>query len=150
MPFSSRALCTPFHPRTSWASAGTWGAILAGLLLLVAFGRYEIRVEHPLLPMRLFRSRALTIGTVVTALNFFVMLGAISFIMLYLQNVRGLTPVQAGVRALPLSLASLVASPLGAVLTERFGARFCMPLGMLLQAAACFTLLTWAAPDSYL
>ncbi|MEU2439659.1 MFS transporter [Streptomyces rubradiris] len=132
-----------------WTSAGTWAAIGVGLLLLLLFGRHETRVQHPLLPMRLFRSRALTIGAVVTALNFFVMLGVIFFVMLYLQNVRGLTPVQAGVRTLPLSLASLVASPLGAALTARFGARFCMPLGMLLQAAACFTLLTWSGDSSY-
>ncbi|AYN42987.1 DHA2 family efflux MFS transporter permease subunit [Streptomyces dangxiongensis] len=132
-----------------WASAATWGAILVGLLLLVVFGRHETRVEHPLLPMRLFRSRSLTVGAVITALNFFVMLGVIFFVMLYLQNVRGLTPVQAGVRTLPMSLASLVASLLGAVLTARFGARFCMPLGMLLQAAACFTMLTWSGDSAY-
>ncbi|MDQ0578950.1 MFS transporter [Streptomyces rishiriensis] len=132
-----------------WTSAGTWGAILAGIVLLVLFGWYETRVAHPLLPMRLFRSSALTVGTVVTALNFFVLLGAVFFVMLYLQNVRGCTPVEAGVRTLPLSLASLVASPLGAALTGRFGARFCMPLGMALQAAACFGLLTWSTDSSY-
>ncbi|MFD7769601.1 MFS transporter [Streptomyces sp. NPDC059787] len=132
-----------------WTSAGALGAVAAGVLLLAVFGRYETRVEHPLLPMRLFRSRTLTVGAVVTALNFFVMLGVIFFVMLYLQNVRGLTPVEAGVHTLPLSLASLVASPLGAALTQRFGARFTMPLGMLLQAAACFGMLTWQTDSSY-
>ncbi|MFE6286335.1 MFS transporter [Streptomyces sp. NPDC057877] len=132
-----------------WTSGGTWGAILLGVLVLVVFGWYETRVEHPLLPMRLFRSSALTVGALVTALNFFVMLGGIFFIMLYLQNVRGFTPVEAGVRTLPLSLASLVASPLGAALTQRYGARTCMPLGMVLQAAACFGMLTWSTDSSY-
>nr|AOE23583.1 FoxTVII [Streptomyces diastatochromogenes] len=99
--------------------------------------------------MRLFRSRALTTGTVVTALNFFVLLGVIFFVMLYLQNVRGCTPVEAGVRTLPLSLASLIASPLGAALTGRFRARLTMPLGMLLQSAACFGMLTWRTDSSY-
>ncbi|CAM5681289.1 hypothetical protein STENM327S_04786 [Streptomyces tendae] len=106
-------------------------------------------MEHPLLPMRLFRSRALTIGAVITALNFFVMLGVIFFVMLYLQNVRGFTPVEAGVRTLPLSLASLVASPLGAALTQRFGPRLTMPVGMLLQAASCFGMLTWQTDSAY-
>ncbi|GAA2272943.1 MFS transporter [Streptomyces atrovirens] len=132
-----------------WTSAGTLGAVAAGVLLLAVFGLYETRVEHPLLPMRLFRSRTLTVGAVITALNFFVMLGVIFFVMLYLQNVRGLTPVEAGVHTLPLSLASLVASPLGAALTQRLGARFTMPLGMLLQAAACFGMLTWQTDSSY-
>lgn len=99
--------------------------------------------------MRLFRIRALTVGTVITALNFFVMLGVIFFVMLYLQNVRGFTPVEAGVRTLPLSLASLMASPLGAALTGRFGPRLTMPLGMLLQAAATFGMLSWDTESSY-
>ncbi|MFF9814921.1 MFS transporter [Streptomyces sp. NPDC014006] len=132
-----------------WTSGGTLGAIAAGVVLLLVFGLVETRVASPLLPMRLFRSPALTIGTVITALNFFVLLGVIFFVMLYLQNVRGFTPVEAGVRTLPLSLASVVASPLGAALTDRFGPRFTMPLGMVLQAAACFAVLGWSAHSSY-
>ncbi|MFB7222272.1 MFS transporter [Streptomyces sp. NPDC056227] len=132
-----------------WTSAGTLGAVASGVLILVGFGWYETRVEHPLLPMRLFRIRALTVGTIVTALNFFVMLGVIFFVMLYLQNVRGFSPVEAGVRTLPLSLASLVASPLGAALTGRFGSRLSMPLGMVLQAVATFSMLTWDTSSSY-
>ncbi|MFI6647585.1 MFS transporter [Streptomyces sp. NPDC050529] len=132
-----------------WTSAGTLGTIIAGVLILLLFGRYETRIAHPLLPMRLFRNPALTIGTVITALNFFVLLGMIFFVMLYLQNVRGFTPVQAGIRTLPLSLASVVASPLGAALTQKFGPRLTMPLGMALQAAACFAMLGWGADSSY-
>lgn len=132
-----------------WTSGGTLGAIAAGVLILVLFGRYETRVASPLLPMRLFRNPALTIGAVITALNFFVLLGVIFFVMLYLQNVRGFSPVEAGVRTLPLSLASVVASPLGAALTDRFGPRLTMPLGMALQAIACFTMLSWSADSSY-
>jgi EmrB/QacA subfamily drug resistance transporter len=132
-----------------WASGRTLGALAAGVVVLLAFGVYETRVAAPLLPMRLFRNPALAIGTVITALNFFVLLGVIFFVMLYLQNVRGFTPVEAGVRTLPLSLASVVASPLGAALTGRFGPRFTMPLGMGLQAAACFVMLCWSADSSY-
>ncbi|MET9830319.1 MFS transporter [Streptomyces sp. NPDC006385] len=132
-----------------WASGGTLGAMAAGVVLLLVFGLHQTRIAAPLLPMRLFRSPALTIGTVITALNFFVLLGVIFFVMLYLQNVRGFSPVEAGVRTLPLSLASVVASPLGAALTDRFGPRLTMPLGMALQAVACFTMLTWSADSSY-
>ncbi|MFD9499187.1 DHA2 family efflux MFS transporter permease subunit [Streptomyces sp. NPDC060035] len=132
-----------------WTSGGTLGSIAAGLALLAVFCRYETRREHPLLPMRLFRNRSLTIGTLVTAINFFVMLGVIFFVMLYLQNVRGFTPVESGVRTLPFSLATVVAAPLGAALTQRFGPRLTMPVGMALQAAASLWMLTWDAGSSY-
>ncbi|MFJ6797160.1 MFS transporter [Streptomyces sp. NPDC091268] len=132
-----------------WSSGSTLSALAAGLAILLVFGWYETRVEHPLLPMRLFRSRALTIGTIITAINFFVLLGVIFFVMLYLQNVRGFTPVEAGVRTLPLSLASVIASPLGAKLTERFGAGLSMPLGMVLQGGAAFGVLAWGVNSPY-
>ncbi len=145
-----------------WSSGATLGTLAAGIVVLLVFGWYETRIGHPspgsrlrssrgypILPMRLFRSPALTIGTIITAVNFFVLLGVIFFVMLYLQNVRGFTPVEAGVRTLPLSLASVVASPLGAKLTEKFGARLSMPLGMVLQAAASFGILGWGVHSSY-
>lgn len=132
-----------------WTAGSTIGTIVAGLLILALFGWYETRQEHPLLPMRLFRSPALTIGAVITAINFFTLLGSIFYIMLYLQNVRGYTPVMAGVLTLPLSLASVVASPLGAALTDRFGPRLTMPLGMVLQGAASLGLLGLGTDSSY-
>ncbi|MFC1229047.1 MULTISPECIES: MFS transporter [Streptomyces] len=132
-----------------WTSAGTLGALALGLALLVVFGWYETRQEHPLLPMRLFRNRSLTTGAVMTLLNFFVMLGGIFFIMLYLQNVRGYTPVEAGVSTLPMSIASLFASPLGSQLTARLGARVTIPLGLLLSGAGMFGMLSWSVDSSY-
>ncbi|MEU3948287.1 MFS transporter [Streptomyces sp. NPDC029526] len=132
-----------------WTSGGTLGSIALGLVLLVVFGRYETRQAHPLLPMRLFRNRSLTTGTVMTVLNFFVMLGGIFFIMLYLQNVRGYTPVEAGISTLPMSIASLFASPIGSQLTARFGPRATIPLGLCLSAAAMFGMLTWTVDSSY-
>jgi len=132
-----------------WTSWSTIGTILAGVVTVAGFGLYESRQEHPLLPMRLFANPALTIGTIITAVNFFVLLGSIFYVMLYLQNVRGYSPVTAGVLTLPLSLASVVASPLGAALTDRYGPRLTMPLGMLLQAAASFGLLLLGVHSSY-
>ncbi|MGY0069584.1 MFS transporter [Streptomyces sp. QTS137] len=132
-----------------WTSAGTLGSIVLGLALLVVFGWYETRQEHPLLPMRLFRDRSLTTSSVMTLLNFFVLLGGIFFIMLYLQNVRGYTPVEAGVSTLPLSLASLFASPVGSQLTTRFGPRVTIPLGLVLSGAAMFGMLSWSLDSSY-
>ncbi|KOT87402.1 tetracenomycin C resistance and export protein [Streptomyces sp. NRRL F-5755] len=148
-----------------WGAGSTLGVLAAGVVVVLAFGWYERRLErpvsgsrtgadaarrgHPLLPMRLFRSRTLAIGTVISAVNFFVLLGSIFFVMLYLQNVRGFTPVEAGVRTLPLSLASVVASPVGAKLTEQFGARVSMPLGMVLQAGASFGMLGWGVQSPY-
>ncbi|MFC4116152.1 MFS transporter [Nonomuraea zeae] len=132
-----------------WGSAATLGCLALGLLVLAGFGLFEARRRHPLLPMRLFRNPSLTAGTIITALNFFVLLGVIFLLMLYLQNVRGYSAVMTGVYTLPLSLASIVAPPIGAKLTERFGPRLTMPLGMASQAVAAFSLLGAGTSSSY-
>ncbi|GAA3079098.1 MFS transporter [Streptomyces glomeratus] len=132
-----------------WGAGGTVGCIAGGLAVLLFFGWYETRVSHPLVPMRLLRSPTLTSGTLVTAINVFVLLGTLFLVMLYLQNVRGYTPLEAGWRMMPLSVASIGASPLGATVTERFGARLTLPLGMLLEAGASFGLLGLDVDSSY-
>ncbi|WAL68170.1 MFS transporter [Amycolatopsis cynarae] len=124
-----------------WGSAATLGCLLLGALVLAAFGFSQKRHPDPLLPMRLFRSPVLTVGATIVALNFFVLLGVIFLLMLYLQNVRGYSAVMAGVYTLPLSLANVVSPLIGARLTERFGPRLTMPLGMALQAGAAADLL---------
>ncbi len=132
-----------------WASVPALAGVAAGITVLVLFGWYETRIPNPLLPMRLFRNRSLAIGASMTALNFLVLLGSLFFVMLYLQNVQGMDPVEAGLRTLPLSTATLIAAPVGATLTKRFGARVSMPLGLLLLALAAFLMLSWDAGSSY-
>lgn len=132
-----------------WGSAATLGCLVLGVLVLAGFGLFETRHRNPLLPMRLFRNPALSIGTVIVTLNFFVLLGVIFLLMLYLQNARGFSSVMTGVYTLPLSLASVVSPPIGARMTERFGPRLTMPLGMAFQAAASFSLLGVGVHSSY-
>ncbi|SHM56893.1 MFS transporter [Cryptosporangium aurantiacum] len=133
-----------------WGSPKTLGTLLLGVLILLVFVLAEKNLEHPLLPMRLFRNRSLAIGTVITAVNFFALLGTIFYVLLYLQNVRVYTAVEAGLLTLPLSLASVVAAPIGAALTDKYGPRLTMPLGMLLQAVALLALLRLGVDSSYL
>ncbi|MBY8849611.1 MFS transporter [Saccharothrix longispora] len=132
-----------------WGSPRTLGLLALGVALLAVFVVVENRTAHPLLPMRLFRNPSLSVAAAVTAVNFFVLLGSIFFLMLYLQNVRGYGAVEAGVLTLPLSLASMVASPLGAALTDRYGPRLTLTLGMLLQAGASFGLLGLGVDSGY-
>jgi EmrB/QacA subfamily drug resistance transporter len=132
-----------------WTSGSTLASLGAAIVVLWLFGRHEMRTPHPLLPIRLFRNRSLTIGASMTALNFLVLLGSMFFVMLYLQNVQAMNPVEAGLRTLPLSLGTLAAAPAGAALTDRFGARLTMPTGMLLLACASFLMLTWNVDSAY-
>ncbi|MBV8927918.1 MAG: MFS transporter, partial [Mycobacteriaceae bacterium] len=109
----------------------------------------ELRSANPLLPMRLFANRSLSIGTVVVIVNFFALFGATFFMSMYLQNVQGFSPVEAGVRTLPLSLALMVTAPLSGALTQRFGPRPAMVAGLTAVAAALFSLTQLRADSGY-
>jgi predicted MFS family arabinose efflux permease len=97
--------------------------------------------------MHLFKNRSLSIGTAVVVINFFALFGALFFMTLYLQNVQGFSPFDAGVRTLPMSLALMVAAPLSGFLTQRFGPRPAM-VGGLAAVAVALSLLTSLRADS--
>jgi EmrB/QacA subfamily drug resistance transporter len=106
-----------------WGAPSTLACILGGLAVLALFAVVESRTRLPLLPMRLFRNRSLTSGAATVLIGFMAMFGVLFFLTLYLQNVHGYSPVEAGVRILPLSLTMMLASPLGGLLTQKVGAR---------------------------
>ncbi|WP_242901268.1 MFS transporter [Actinomadura terrae] len=112
----------------------------AAVVLFAAFVWNELRVEKPLLPLGLFKSVSLSAATGLIILGFFGMFGTIFFITLYLQQVHGMSPVDAGVRMLPMTGIFIVASPVAGVLTNRFGPRLPLALGMAFTAAAMFGL----------
>lgn len=132
-----------------WLASDTLAVIGAGLLALVLFVMIELRSAEPLLPMRLFANRSLSIGTAVVVINFFALFGALFFMTLYLQNVHGFSPFDAGVRTLPLSLALMVSAPLSGVTTERFGPRPAMVAGLGGVAVALYLLTSLQTDSGY-
>lgn len=133
-----------------WGDARTLGILLAALVLLAAFVLVESRVAHPLLPLSLFRERGFSIGGLAVAANFFALLGVTFFLSLYLMNLRGEAGVAAGIMLLPLSAVSIVASPIGAVLVARIGARWTVSLGLGLVAVSLVALTATTADSAYI
>ncbi|WP_245718260.1 MFS transporter [Nocardia miyunensis] len=130
-----------------WTTGKTLAFIIGGAVLLGVFVIIELRSRNPLLPMRLFTNRSLSIGSVVVLVNFFAMFGVLFFLTLFLQSVQGFSPIEAGVRVVPLSVSLMVAAPVGGLITERIGPRAPMVAG-LFAAAAAMALLTRLEPGS--
>lgn len=134
-------------PEWGWLDPQTIAFLIGSALLLGGFVAVERRTADPLLPLRLFANRSLSIGAVVVTVNFFALFGALFFMTLFLQNVQGWSPVETGVRTLPLSVAMIVTAPLSGVLTEKFGPRPAMASG-LAAVAGGLGLLTRLTADS--
>lgn len=118
-------------------------------VLLTGFVVRELMASQPVLPLGLFRSASLSAATGLIVLGVFALFGTIFFITLYLQQVHGLSPVAAGVRMLPMTGIFIVSSPLGGALTQRFGPRVPLMLGMLFTAVAMFGLSRIGVDASY-
>jgi EmrB/QacA subfamily drug resistance transporter len=133
-----------------WGATSTLGLIAAGVLLLVAFVIVEHVVAHPLVPLSIFRVRAVSVSTVIVLLDFFALFGVLFFIALYLQSVHGFSPVGAGLRLLPLTISFAIAGPLGARLVNRFGPWLPITFGLLASSVAIFSFVTLQVDSSYI
>jgi EmrB/QacA subfamily drug resistance transporter len=118
----------------SWVHPAVLGPIAGGLAILAAFGWYETRIAHPSLDVRLFRDHRLSASVGAIALTFFGMGGVFFFTSFYLQNVRGYTPLAAGLLTVPFAAGQLLAAPRSAGLVRRYGAKAAGATGLFVMA----------------
>jgi EmrB/QacA subfamily drug resistance transporter len=134
-------------PERGWTDGIILGGFAASALVLAGFVIWELRTASPMLDVRLFRIRRFTGASGAIALVFFALFGAIFFLTQYLQGVLDYTPLEAGVRMLPVAAGLIVGGPLSAKLADRFGTRAVVAVGLTVVAAALF-LLSGAETDS--
>ncbi|MFI8346283.1 MFS transporter [Streptomyces sp. NPDC085596] len=132
-------------PAWGWGDGRTWGFIGASALLFVAFAWWETRVAEPLIPLALFRSVPLSAGVVLMVMMAIAFMGGLFFVTFYLQNVHGLSPVDAGLHLLPLTGMMIVGSPLAGFAITKLGPRIPLAGGMTLTAVAMYGMSTLKA-----
>ncbi len=88
----------------------------------------------------LLRKRAVSLGTVLVGFSSFGVFGLLFLLTLYLQNARGLPPIQAGAWMLPPTCVVVLSAPLGGLLAQRFGPRWPVSAGLLFVAGGLFSL----------
>jgi EmrB/QacA subfamily drug resistance transporter len=121
-----------------WGSGRIVGLLAVAVLALVAFVVFEARVANPMVDFKFFTSRSFAGANIVAFIVSFAMLATFFFFALYLQNVRGYTPLQAGVRFLPMTVVIIFAGPIAGRLSDRIGPRPLMTIGLLLNAISLF------------
>ena len=117
------------------------GAIVAGVLLGIAFVRRQMRLASPIIDVRLFRIRAFTASLVTYLLGIFVVVGYFLFIAQYLQLVLGLSPIEAAVWSLPSAVGFVVGSMVAPRIIHRFRPSTIMGSGMVVAAIGTAVLL---------
>jgi EmrB/QacA subfamily drug resistance transporter len=127
-----------------WASGEILGALIGGAIVLAAFVLWEMRTEHPMLPMRFFKNRTFTLANVASLFMFFGMFGSIFLLAQFFQTVQGYSPLQSGLRILPWTAMPIFVAPIAGALSDRIGGQKLMGAGLALQAAG----LAWIAAVS--
>jgi EmrB/QacA subfamily drug resistance transporter len=124
-----------------WGSPEVIAALAMGALLASAFVLWEMRAREPMLPMRLFRSRAFSGGNAAIFLHWGSALGTLFFMAQFLQTGLGFTPLEAGLGLMPWGLTTFTVPQATGRLVPRFGERPFVVGGLSLNAAA----LAWIA-----
>ena len=118
-----------------WTKPEILGSFAVGAVAVAAFLVWETRRQEPMLPLGLFRSRTFSQLNLSSLLMFFGMFGSVFFLIQLFQDIQGMSPLAAGVHALPWTAIPMVAAPIAGALTDRIGGRALVATGLLLQAA---------------
>ena len=121
-----------------WGSERVIALIAGSIALLATFAWLEGKVRAPIVQFEFLRNRnffgALTVAFVIS----FAMLGMFFFMALYIQNILGYSPLEAGVRFLPTTLVIMVVAPVAGRMTDRIGARVPIVAGLAIVAVSLF------------
>jgi EmrB/QacA subfamily drug resistance transporter len=117
-----------------WGSPEIVGALAAGAAVTAAFVAWELRAEHPMLPMRFFRNRTFTLANLAALLMSFGMFGSVFLLAQFFQTVQGYSPLGSGLRILPWTAMPMVVAPIAGALSDRLPAHRIIGTGLALQA----------------
>jgi EmrB/QacA subfamily drug resistance transporter len=121
-----------------WGSPGIVSLIVGSVVLLAAFVAVEQRVRAPMVEFGLFANRTFIGAVSVAFIVTFAMLGMFFFLALYMQNILGYSPLEAGVRFLPTTLMVMTVAPIAGRLSDRIGPHWPIVAGLSLTTASLF------------
>ncbi len=121
-----------------WSDNLTIGSLAIGAILMVVFIVIESRVEHPLLPFRVFLNRTRASSFVAMFLAPAAMFAMFYFLSQYIQNVMGYSPLKAGVAFLPFSIGIVIGAGVASNLVARINPKYIAGVGTLMASGALY------------
>jgi EmrB/QacA subfamily drug resistance transporter len=125
-----------------WTSARILGLFAVAVVALGGFVLLEMHQRLPMLDLSLFRNGTFAGANIVAILVTLAMFGIFVFFPIYMQTIRGWSPIQAGAALLPWTVMIVIFAPIAGKLSDRVGSRWLMAGGMTVVAACCLLLST--------
>lgn len=132
-----------------WGAPLVWVPLAVGAASLVGFIVRQATAEHPMMPLSLFRSRNFAVGNLATVAIYAALSVSGLVIVIYLQQVAGLSATASGLVMLPVTLTLVLLSSRFGALAGRFGPRWFMAIGPLLVAIGFLTLRSLQTPFDF-
>ena len=137
-------------PDHGWTSATTVAGFTVAACAFGALVVAERRQRHPMLDVTLFANLRFTAATAAVTLTFFALSGFVFLIVLYFQIMRGYSPLDTGIRILPVAVSIALSSGVGTLLAVRVGNKVVVATGLLLVATGyAWVALIQSAHTSY-
>ncbi len=134
---------------SGWNDTVVLVSLATALVLLPLWVAIESRSRAPMLDLTLFRNRLFAAATAAAFINGLARFALMFLFVFYFQGAQGATPIEAGVKLIPLAVGMLVASPLAGVYADRHGSRGLAAAGMLLSACALAAMTTMGVDTPY-
>jgi EmrB/QacA subfamily drug resistance transporter len=133
-----------------WGSAQILALLALAAVALPTFVFVENRVKAPMVQFDLLSDRNFLGAVVVALIITFAMMGVFFFLALYMQDILGYSPLEAGIRFLPSTLMIVGVAPVAGRLSDRYGPRWLIAGGLTIVAASLFSFSRIAVDSSYL
>src|SRR5215204_6311277 len=130
-------------PKFGWTSPQTLGLLLVSAAVFTIFVWWERRVPDPMVKLELFRIRNFWVASVIGLAVPFGLFGIFFPMTVFLQGALGMTPLEAGLTMMPMSLMLMVVAPISGRLSDRIGARWILTTGILLVTSQMSTTTNW-------
>jgi EmrB/QacA subfamily drug resistance transporter len=138
------------QPTHGWGDPLVWLPLIGGIVCFALFLLYEARARRPMLDLGLFRIRNFAIANLTTLAAYAGLIGGFFFVSLYLQQVIGYTPLEAGLATTPISVLLFVLSPRFGRLASGTGPRLPMTAGPIVAGAGLLLMLRVGSNADYL
>jgi EmrB/QacA subfamily drug resistance transporter len=134
---------------SGWGDGIVVGGLAAAAVLLPLWVLIERRSRAPMLDLQIFRNRLFSAASGAAFINGLARFALMFLFVFYFQGAQGDTPIEAGVRLIPLALGMLIASPIAGIYADRHGSRALAAAGMLVTAAGLAAMTTLGVRSPY-
>jgi EmrB/QacA subfamily drug resistance transporter len=134
---------------SGWNDPIVIGGLIAAAVLLPLWVTIERRSKAPMLDLQIFRSRLFAAASGAAFINGLARFALMFLFVFYFQGAQGDSPIDAGIKLIPLALGMLVASPIAGIYADRHGSRTLAAIGMLVSAAGLAAMTTLEVHTPY-